>query len=277
MKYAINTDFGYHDISLGERLDLIRNAGFSAVFCGWGKPGDVKAVQKEVTAHGLCLNSVHAPFTNIHHMWDAELAATELDRQLTCLKETAECGIPVMVCHAWIGFEPEQPTSLGVKSFRKLLQEANKLGVKIALENTEGEGYLRVLFDQLKDEPALGFCLDTGHEYCYNYAKDLLAEYGPLTYIHVNDNLGITGDSIFWLDDAHLIPFDGIVDFDRVAKRLARLGFTDTLTCEMTTASKPGRTTHDIYADLSCEEYLARVMTAMKRLGDMIELYQKEN
>ena len=121
-------------------------------------------------------------------------------------------------------------------------------------ENTEGEGYLRVLFDQLKGEPALGFCLDTGHEYCYNYAKDLLAEYGPLTYIHVNDNLGITGDSIFWLDDAHLIPYDGIVDFDRVARRLAKLGFTDTLTCEMTTASKPGRNTHDIYADLSCEE-----------------------
>ena len=84
MKYAINTDFGYHDIPLGERLDLIRDAGFSAVFCGWGKPGDVKAVQKEVEAHGLYLNSVHAPFTNIHHMWDEKLSAAELDRQLAC-------------------------------------------------------------------------------------------------------------------------------------------------------------------------------------------------
>ena len=70
------------------------------------------------------------------------------------------------------------------------------------------------------------------------------------------------------------LAFDGIVDFDRVAKRLAKLGFTDTLTCEMTTASKPGRNTHDIYADLSCEEYLARVMIAMKRLGEMVETYR---
>ena len=276
MKYAINFDFGYPQLSLSERLDLIRDAGFSAVFCGWGKPGDVKAVQEEVEKHGLYLNSVHAPFTTIHHMWDAELAATELDRQLACLKETAECGIPVMVCHAWIGFEPEKPTEVGVESFRTLLQEAEKLGVKIALENTEGEGYLRVLFDQLKGEPALGFCLDTGHEYCYNYAKDLLAEYGPLTYIHVNDNIGITGKSIFWLDDAHLIPFDGIVDFDRVARRLAKLGFIDTLTCEMTTSNKPGRNTHDHYAALTCEEYLARVMIAMKRLGDLVEKYSGE-
>ena len=274
MKYAINTDFGYNNIPLGERLDLIRDAGFSAVFCGWGKPGDVKAVQEEVEKHGLYLNSVHAPFTTIHHMWDEDKADAELQIQLACLKETAECGIPVMVCHAWIGFEPEKPTEAGVENFRKLLQEAHKLGVKIALENTEGEGYLRMLFDHLKNEPALGFCLDTGHEYCYNYAKDLLAEFGPLIYIHVNDNLGITGDSIFWLDDAHLIPFDGIVDFDRVAKRLARLGFTDTLTCELTTANKPGRNTHDQYADLTCAEYLAKVMKAMKRLGDKIEQYQ---
>ena len=222
----------------------------------------------------LYLNSVHAPFTTVHHMWDEDKADAELQNQLACLKETAECGIPVMVCHAWIGFEPEKPTEAGVENFRKLLQEAHKLGVKIALENTEGEGYLRMLFDHLKNEPALGFCLDTGHEYCYNYAKDLLAEFGPLIYIHVNDNLGITGDSIFWLDDAHLIPFDGIVDFDRVANRLAKLGFTDTLTCELTTANKPGRNTHDQYAGLSCEEYLAKVMKAMKRLGDKIEQYQ---
>ena len=274
MKYAINTDFGYNNIPLGERLDLICDAGFSAVFCGWGKPGDVKAVQAEVEKHGLYLNSVHAPFTTIHHMWDEDKADAELQIQLACLKETAECGIPVMVCHAWIGFEPEKPTEAGVENFRKLLQEAHKLGVKIALENTEGEGYLRMLFDHLKDEPALGFCLDTGHEYCYNYAKDLLAEFGPLIYIHVNDNLGITGDSIFWLDDAHLIPFDGIVDFDRVANRLAKLGFIDTLTCELTTANKPGRNTHDQYADLTCAEYLAKVMKAMKRLGDKIEQYQ---
>ena len=263
MKYAINTDFGYNNIPLGERLDQIRDAGFSAVFCGWGKPGDVKAVQAEVEKHGLYLNSVHAPFTTIHHMWDEDKADAELQIQLACLKETAECGIPVMVCHAWIGFEPEKPTEAGVENFRKLLQEAHKLGVKIALENTEGEGYLRMLFDHLKNEPALGFCLDTGHEYCYNYAKDLLAEFGPLIYIHVNDNLGITGDSIFWLDDAHLIPFDGIVDFDRVANRLAKLGFTDTLTCELTTANKPGRNTHDQYAGLSCEEYLAKVIPDM--------------
>ena len=277
MKYAINIDFGYKELSLADRLERIRAAGFSAVFCDWHKAGDVIAIQKEVEAHGLYLNSVHAPFTTIHHMWDEMLAAEELERQLACLKETAECGIPVMVCHAWIGFEPEAPTETGVEYFRKLLQEAAKLGVTVALENTEGEGYLRTLFDQLTDEPALGFCLDTGHEYCYNYAKDLLAEYGPLAYIHINDNFGITGDSIFWHDDAHLIPFDGIVDFDRVASRLAKLGFTDTLSCELTTANKPGRNTHDQYAALTCEEYLARVMTALKRLGDMIEQYQKES
>ena len=125
MKYAINIDFGYPTLSLSERLDRIRDAGFSAVFCGWGKPGDVKAVQDEVHAHGLYLNSVHAPFTTIHHMWDETLAAEELARQLACLKETAECGIPVMVCHAWIGFEPESPTETGVESFRILLQESS--------------------------------------------------------------------------------------------------------------------------------------------------------
>lgn len=55
-----------------------------------------------------------------------------------------------------------------------------------------------------------------------------MALYGDkLIGTHLNDNLGIkdfTG-KITWLDDLHLLPFDGIADWDSIVQRLCRYQF----------------------------------------------------
>ena len=102
----------------------------------------------------------------------------------------------------------------GVKRFETLANEAERLGIKIAIENTEGEEYLERLLSCLNGHPAVGFCIDTGHEMCYNESRDLISKYArQLLCTHLNDNMKITGDEITWLDDSHMMPFDGLADW----------------------------------------------------------------
>lgn len=139
------------------------------------------------------------------------------------------------------------------------VHEAENLGVKVAFENTEGEEYLAAVMERFKDSPAVGFCWDTGHEMCYNHSKDMLSLYGDkLIATHINDNLGIRDfdGNITWIDDLHLLPFDGIADWQGIADRLNKCGYDGILTFELNRCSKPDRHENDFYRDMSVEKYL---------------------
>ncbi len=275
MKLTINTGFGYPELPLKEQLRLIKKAGFDAVFPDW-KPGvDLQEIAREATAAGLEIQSVHAPFGTIEQMWAPEGWEAELALQTECLQKAAEIGVSLVICHVFKGFGEEHPNEIGVKAFTKLLDTAQELGVKVALENTEGEKYLELLHQRLWAHPAVGFCWDSGHEQCYNYGKDLLARYGDkLLGTHLNDNFGITGESIYYLDDAHVLPLTGIIDWEDAAKRLAKIEFGDYLTFELTTQNKRDRHTHDEYANWSCEEFLARAHFAACLIHSKILKYR---
>ena len=110
---------------------------------------------------------------------------------------------------------------------------------------------------------------------CYNYSKDLLNLYGDrLLITHINDNLGIKdfNGKIFWHDDLHLLPFDGIADWDYNAKRLAKTGFNDILTFELNNKSKPNRHENDKYFKMPIEEYVAEAYARACRFARMFEL-----
>ncbi|MBQ6102751.1 MAG: sugar phosphate isomerase/epimerase, partial [Kiritimatiellae bacterium] len=151
--------------------------------------------------------------------------------------------------------------------------EAEKLGVPVALENTEGEEHLDALLARFRGHPAVGFCWDTGHELCYNRGRDLVASYGDwLLGTHLNDNLGISDPSgpTTWLDDLHLLPFDGVADWPRIAARLARSGFAGPLTFELNRASKPGRHENDAYGAMPLRDYLAEAFARARRFAALV-------
>lgn len=183
-------------------------------------------------------------------------AAAEL---IDCLHACAENGVPIMVAHTFIGFNDHTPNEKGLENFGKVVCEAERLGVKVAFENTEGEEYLAAVMERFKDSPAVGFCWDTGHEMCYNHSKDMLSLYGDkLIATHINDNLGIRDfdGNITWIDDLHLLPFDGTADWQGIADRLNKCGYDGILTFELNRCSKPDRHENDFYRDMSVEKYL---------------------
>lgn len=100
----------------------------------------------------------------------------------------------------------------------------------------------------------------------------MLALYGDrLLCTHLNDNLGIRDfeGQITYIDDLHLLPFDGVGDWQNIADRLNRHHFNDLLTFELTRKSKPGRCENDVYAHMEPLEYLTQAYMRACRVATL--------
>ncbi len=272
MQTVINLTAVAKYCSQAEAIPLAKQAGFDGCFIDkMSESDDVPALARLARESGLFVQSVHAPFTRMHEMWAEGSAGDEaLAELLSCAQDCADAKIGLMICHVWIGFGEQYPNALGISRYRTLLDFAQEKGVRIAFENTEGEDYLRRAIDDLGSHPAAGFCIDTGHELCYNCGRDIIGLFGEkLVCTHLNDNLGVTGPEIFWHDDAHMLPFDGIANWQGIADRLKKTGFSGPLTFELTMSNKPNRHTHDSYP----ADPLAFLQLAHERAEKFISLF----
>ena len=264
---------GFPSLSDREQMEILAQVGWDGFFSGFDPVRGNFHIAKKAKELGLLYQSVHAEFVRCNKMWEEGVEGDfELSGQLRCLRHCADIGVDLVVMHAFIGFHDFSPNQIGIDRYGKLYEEAKKLGITVAMENTEGQVYLDALLNAFKDDKTVGFCIDTGHEMCYNESKDLISLYGDkLVATHLNDNMGITGDEITWKDDAHLFPFDGIADWEGIARRLNNVGYTGPLTFELTTISKPGHNTHDRYKDLDYKGYASLVLEKAKRVRDLVE------
>ncbi len=270
---ALSSAYG---IAYEEQIKLFKATGFEGFAIDLSDrnadAAKLAAIGKE---ENMLISYLHAPFNKSDDMWaDGELGDIALSELLDCLETCSRLEIPAMVAHTFIGFDSDNtPTQIGIERYGALAIRANELGVKLALENTEGEEYLAALMKNLKDIPSIGFCWDTGHELCYNYGKDLTALYGDkLAVTHINDNLGIRSfdGKITYIDDLHLLPFDGITDWNSVAERLVKCGFDGPLSFELTTKSKPGRHENDKYAAMPVESFIAEAYSRACRVANLV-------
>lgn len=275
--YPYKICLGVSDSLGGGAIDQIgkfSDAGFSGFFTDWSKDTDVKKIKRFADEIGMFYQSLHAPFKMMADIWrEGEAAQSAVDTLIACLRDCAENGIDIMVAHAFIGFEDHNPTPEGIESFSQVVLEAEKLGVGIALENTEGEEYLKALMEVFSGSRAVGFCFDSGHELCYNGGRDMLELFGNrLIATHLNDNLGVSSPdgSITWTDDLHLLPFDGVADFDGIAERLKKYNYNGPLTFELTRQSKPNRHDNDKYMRMTAEEYIAEAYARACRFAAML-------
>lgn len=260
------------EISRIEEIELYKRAGWDGVFTDWAE--DFFEVAKKIKQENLTYQSVHAPYTDSAVIWqEGEAGDRAIETLIQCLRDSEKVGVHLIVMHAFIGFEYDTvPNSLGIDRFGKLVQEAEKLGTVIAVENTEGEEFLDCLQTVFADNKNVGFCIDTGHEMCYNRSQDLITKYGKkVVATHLNDNMGITGEQIFWWDDAHMLPFDGIANWQSIADRLNQVGYKGELTFELTRWNKPNRNTHDIYAHLDLEGFVKLAYEKAKKFRELVE------
>lgn len=263
-------------LPLARQIRLYKQTGFDAFFAYWTADMDVAALRRAADEEGMIFHSLHAPGGPLaRHLWyQSDETENSIRILFQCLKDCADNGVPIMVLHSFYGFDLHTPTELGLVNYGIVADEARRLGVKIALENLEGEEYLAALMEYFRDDPNVGFCWDVGHEMCYTH-RDLMAEHGKyIMATHLNDNLGTSdsGGALTGRDDLHLLPFDGIGDWQDISDRLNRWNFDGILMFELKPHGQPGRRESDAYARMSPEEYVA---AAYMRCCRVAALYMK--
>ncbi len=270
---ALSGQFGIH---YKEQIELFHKIGFDGAFTSYNEV-NIDDIASEMKKNGLIFQSVHAPFIRMADIWkdDKEKADAALSELKASLSACARNSVPIMVVHAFIGFEDHTPTQCGIERIGELIHDAEKLGIKLAFENTEGIEYLDAVMENFSGNDSVGFCWDTGHEMCYNHSIDMIKKYGDiLLCTHLNDNMGITSSDgrITWLDDLHLLPFDGIADWENIISRLKKVNYAGELTFELNMLSKPGRNENDRYSAMGVENYLKEVFIRACKLSEMLEV-----
>ena len=251
-----------------EEIKIFSEVGWEGFFSGWCYGENIASYRKLADELGMYYQSVHAPFHRVDRIWDDETVEGDkaTEEQIECIKQSAAVGVDLVIVHAIIGMEKCTPTALGLKRFERIVKAAEDNGVTMALENTEGEIYVEALMKEFGSSDKVRFCIDTGHELCYNGGRNIIGKYADkVVCTHLNDNLGQTGEIITWHDDAHLMPFDGIADWNGIAARLKAAGYKGDITLELTSANKPDRHTHDRYAHLDCKGFAALALEKAKK------------
>jgi sugar phosphate isomerase/epimerase len=250
-----------YGISIKEELQIIKNAGFDAISPGWCSDLEMTEIVNVAEELGLDIEYVHAPFKRAADLWSREKDkfAPALKEIFDTIDTCVKFQIPTVVAHVWIGFDYRfDKDDLYYDNFEKIVSYACESGVKIAFENTEGLEYLMAIMEHFQNNDTVGFCWDSGHEMCYNYSEDILGALGNrLMVTHLNDNLGISGfdGKIYWTDDLHLLPYDGVADWDDNIRRLKKAKRVSILNFELSVSSKPGRHENDTYARMTPVEF----------------------
>ena len=233
MKPAIITGFDCN-IPFIQVIPMIRQAGFKVIALGAriehsGYPtveGRAK-IRNLIEENGLEIDSVHAPFPEGDNLFSLDEAKRlESIRQCkTAIDAALDLNGRVVVIHLIpYGIKDENTRKMminkGVKSVRELSKYALEKGIKLALENGQKQDYDDVLEkflnEEFKNDP-IGFCYDSGHENVKDKGFKLLEKFSDrLLIVHLHDNLGT---------DAHMLPYEGNINWDRFMKIFRGLNY----------------------------------------------------
>ena len=254
----------HYNVSTLQIIDLLADAGFSAVSPGWQRESDLETVVRRARQRGLTLQSLHGRLRGMPAMWDPDqqIARRILLDLLQAATDCARMEIPILVVHPWNGVDYHfDPELLFFDHFDILINRAQQLNICIAFENLEGPEYLAALMERYAHCQNVGFCWDSGHEQCYAPHWDFLSRYGDrLVLTHLNDNLGITDPAghPHGTDDLHLLPCHGTADWDNIVSRLKTANPQDILNFEFKIRPKGDRCKLDLYSKLPLEEYFSQ-------------------
>lgn len=248
-----------------KQVECLKNVGVSRTFIGSEYP-EFDKVMECFEKNGIICETLHAPFNKINDIWyEGEAGDEMLDRLIDSVDKCARYKIPVTVVHLSSGCPMTAISEIGDKRFEKLVNYAVEKGVTVAFEN---QRYLENLQHGFEKNPKAGFCWDCGHESCFTPGLKFMPLFGDkLVALHISDN------ACEYNADNHVLPFDGKIDFEQVAKELAENGYEGTLMLEITkNAAYNGE---KIYENMTEEEFYERAAASARRLADMVEKYKK--
>ena len=192
-------------------------------------------------ASGIEVSQVHGPWRYPPQDSTAEDRAERLEKMKKSIRGAALLGCkywvvhPIMPC-GLIDLKDgtmEKTRELNLQFMNELLKTAKEYGVIICLENMPMLNFsistptqILNFVNEINDEN-FKICLDTGHVNVFEdlSVADAVYELGDkLTVLHVHDNSGV--------EDEHLAPFSGGIDWVDFSKALKETGFDGVISLE---------------------------------------------
>jgi sugar phosphate isomerase/epimerase len=156
-----------------------------------------------------------------------------LSKVLGILPLMTELDMPHLTLHLWLDsrFVREESIAFKVDLLERIIHKARDRGVFICLENlSETASHLSVALDVL---PSLYLTLDLGHAQLLtevNTSYEIIEQYSErIRHVHLHDNRG--GHSA--QDDLHLLPGEGIIDFERIFGKLREMDYNRAISLEL--------------------------------------------
>ena len=221
MKKGISFYFGY-DSDYKERAKRIKEIGFDTVMTNQDERfiyqnGDTIAQMEVFNNNNLNVSSLHNKYkTNeLEHFWKNDEIGEKLEKNLifdilTANKYNFKCVVVHMI---------GEYNKIGEDRLKRILNICENNNVFLAVENIDYKQPLIDIFDNI-DHPYLKFCYDSGHNNCFTPEIDYLEKYGDkLVCLHLHDNNG--------KQDQHTINKFGTINWDNLAKKLAKLDIDD--------------------------------------------------
>jgi len=210
-----------------DTIKAIKNADFKNVFVQWyDKDFDIEQLKQVELCRlqGFKIIFAHLGYQKINEIWLPE-GDYFVDRYKKDILDCHNLGIDMVVMHPCSKWEAPAPNEIGLNRFRQIVEYAKSLNVKVSIENTKLKGYIEYLLDNINYDN-LGVCFDAGHYHC-NYKDDWdLSKFKDRIFcVHLHDNNG--------LEDQHLLPFDGNLDWKYVMNTLNKLNYDGPITMEL--------------------------------------------
>ena len=217
------------NVTVLETINSIKNAGFKNVFIQWYDK-DWKCSQEEQAKIckklGLNIIFAHLGYKNINSIWEkGEEGETLVEKYKKDILNCKQYDIPMVVMHLTSKNVAPKYNEIGLNRIKEITQYAQKLGIKVAFENTKIKGYLEYIIENIKDDN-VGICYDAGHchvhfddEFNFEFFKNRIFA----VHLHDNDKT----------DDLHLLPFDGTINWNCVIEKLKECNYSGPITLEL--------------------------------------------
>jgi len=248
-------------LDIDEACKKLKELGFDAVFTGVPPLKELPKIAKALAANGLEWETLHAPFGHMNDMWlEGEGGDIMLRELLNCVDCCVLGGVKIAVVHLSSGDNAPPVTDIGRRRFTELVEYAATKGVTIAFENQRKLSNLAWAMETFPADSNVAFCWDCGHESCFTPGREYMPIFGKrLICTHIHDNHGI------YNGDDHMLPFDACMDFEKVARHLRESGYEGSLMLEV------GPGAHEVYQNLTWEEFFERAAVAVKRLRELVD------
>ncbi|MBQ7595102.1 MAG: sugar phosphate isomerase/epimerase [Clostridia bacterium] len=228
----------------------------------------------------------HAPFNLPYDRNGSDKDHIEFvtKRMIRSMEIASILEIPILVVHPlqfkkyWRGRNAKYFKKVNYDFYNSLMPLSEKLGVKIACENMwQYNSYKKKIvssvcadpdeFNEYIDSvnnPNLVACLDVGHSKLVNREpQDVIRQMGSrIQALHIQDNNG--------MEDAHLIPGYGTLNWDEIMKALAEIDYKGNFTFEADYFLKPYKNDYEgAFLALKLMEHVGRKW--MEKLNSLMQ------